>query len=212
VRKSRAIAVLAVGLLALPVAASAHQGDPNYRSEVAGVRPAADGVSVRALGFDDRLEIVNRSGRTVVIRGYEGEAYARLLGDGTVQVNLNSPAYYVNGDRFGKQPVPASAGAGKAPRWKTLDRTGVFEWHDHRAHWMGTGKPPQVADESRRTRIFDYRVPLGIDGRPAAVVGTLYWVGSAGGEMPLAAVAALAFVVVAGIAAVMAARRRNRPS
>ena len=207
------VAVAGLAALASPAGSAAHQGDPHYRSEVKRVAPSAagGGISVRALGFDDRLELTNRSGRAVVVRGYEGEPYARVLADGTVQANLNSPAYYVNDDRFGRAKVPAGIGPDLPPRWKTLDRTGVFSWHDHRAHWMGNGTPPQVGDESRRTKIFDYRVPLRVDGRPAAIVGSLYWVGVTNGPpMPVPAIVALVVAAVLAVGAALVVRRRRR--
>ena len=38
--------------------------------------------------------------------GYDDKPYARVLADRTVQVNTNSPAYYLNDDRFGNATAP----------------------------------------------------------------------------------------------------------
>ena len=113
------------------------------------------------LNRDDRLLLHNTSGEDVVIEGYDDEPYARVLADGTVEVNTDSQAYHLNEDRFAKVDVPAGVDSEGAPRWKEVSRTGRFEWHDHRAHWMAAGTPPQVDDESVRTKVFDWSVPLG---------------------------------------------------
>lgn len=209
-RPSHAVAVVALLLVALPSAVHAHQGDPNFRSVTHGITPAVPGVQVEVVNYDDSLQITNRSGHTVVVEGYDGEPYARVLRDGTVQVNRRSPAAFLNDERFGGTTVPAGASATAEPRWETLDRTGRFAWHDHRMHWMGTGRPPAVKDPGTRTKIFDYEVPLGVDGRPAAISGTLFWVGEPGGGMPAWAVVALLALVAASIALVVIARRRRR--
>ena len=146
-RRAGALALAVAALLAPP--ALAHEGNPNYRSTVRAVDPASEGLSVQVLNFDDRLELRNDSGRMVTIMGYGGEPYARLLADGTVQVNRRSPASYLNEDRFADAEVPQSADSDAAPVWRTLDGSGRFDWHDHRAHWMGKNLPPQVEGRGR---------------------------------------------------------------
>ena len=139
-------AAAAIVLAGAPLAL-AHQGNPNMRSAVTAITPQTDGITVTVLNNDDRLELHNTSGEDVVIEGYSGEPYARVLGDGTVAVNTNSEAYYLNDDRYGDVKVPQ--GLGSEPKWKKLSGTGRFEWHDHRMHWMSRSKPPQVAGRGR---------------------------------------------------------------
>ena len=146
-----AAAAAALLLAGAPLAA-AHRGNPNMRSEVTAITPETGGITVSVLNGDDRLALHNTSGKDVVIEGYRGEPYARVLGDGSVEVNTNSEAYYLNDDRYGDVKVPA--GLGEEPKWKRLSRAGRFEWHDHRMHWMSQSKPPQVQDEGKRTHIF----------------------------------------------------------
>ena len=99
-------------VLALPASVSAHKGSPNYRSTVRAVDPPVAGVDVQVLNYDDRLLLVNKTGREVEVRGYDGEPYFRILADGTVQVNKRSPSYYLNLDRFGNVKVPSDARSG----------------------------------------------------------------------------------------------------
>jgi hypothetical protein len=208
-----ALAVAITALAAPCATALAHQGaaDPNYRSTIRAISPQTHGLSVEVLDFEDRLQLVNRSGRTVEVDGYDGEAYARIEADGTVQVNRHSPAYYLNEVSTGSVTPPASASGDAPPQWHTLDRTGRFEWHDHRIHWMGTGLPPQVKDKGKRTKIFDWQVPVRVGGRKGDIAGTLTWVGppSAGGP-PTAAIAAFVAIVLAGGVAVVLVRRHRR--
>jgi hypothetical protein len=209
-RRRRAAAAVALLLAAWAPAAHAHQGNPNFRSVVDGITPADTGVQLSIVNYDDSFELISRSGRTVVVEGYDGEPYARVLPDRTVQLNRSSPAYYLNDDRFGGVKVPASASASAAPRWETQDRSGRLIWHDHRMHWMGRNRPPAVTDAGVRTKIFDYSVPLRVDGRPAAIRGALYWVGEPGGGMPVAAIVALVLLALGSVALVVVVRRRRR--
>ncbi len=205
-----ALAVVAAVLAtaAPPQTASAHEGNPDYRSEVSGIEPAAPGVEVEVLNYDDSLQLRNDSGEEILIRGYEGEPYVRILADGTVQVNTRSPAHYLNDDRFAAVEVPAQADAKAPPEWETFDRTGTYAWHDHRAHYMGQGTPAQVTDESERTEVFDYRVPIEVGGTPSAITGTLIWVGEDGG-FPVAPFAGLAAAALLLAGALVWRRRRD---
>ncbi|MDO8189574.1 hypothetical protein Q5424_28475 [Conexibacter sp. JD483] len=202
---------------ALAASAAAHQGDARYRSIVRGVDPAVSGLRVQVLNYDDRFELDNRTGETVTIYGYNREPYARVDADGTVSTNRNSTAYYLNDERYANVPVPERVrnDPRAAPDWEVQDRTGRFEWHDHRMHWMVSGQvAPQVRDQSVRTKVFDYAVPIDVGGRRAAIAGTLWWVGEQGGSsFPVAAAVAFAVVVLAlGAAVVIVRRRRAQPA
>jgi hypothetical protein len=208
VRTRTAVVAVAMLLLAAP-AALAHQGNPNYRSEVKRITPATSGVTVTVLNYDDRLQLQNTSGKTVVVDDYEDKPYARVLGDGTVQVNTNSKAYYLNDDRYAEVSVPD--GLGDAPNWKSLSKTGRFEWHDHRMHWMSKSDPPQLEDKDVRTHILDWKVPITVDGKPGAIAGSLTWVPLPGGSMPLGAIFGLAALIIACLIAIAVVRRRREP-
>jgi hypothetical protein len=203
------VVVSALFALAAAPAALAHQGNPNYRSVIDGVSPKVSGLRLQVLSLDDRLELQNTTGKTVVVKGYQGEPYARILGNGTVQVNRNSPAFYLNDDRFAAVKVPANAKPGATPSWKVVDRAGRFQWHDHRIHWMSKVPPKQVTDTSKRTKVFDWTVPVQVGSTKASVDGTLFWAGTAGGGTPVGAYAGLAAIALLGLGAVMVVRRRR---
>jgi hypothetical protein len=206
-----AVAAALLAVLAAAPAARAHEGNPNYLSQVDAITPATDGVTVEVLNRDDRLLLHNTSGEAVVIEGYEEEPYARVLADGTVEVNTRSPAYYVNDDRFGRVEAPPGVDPAAPPRWKEIARTGRFEWHDHRMHWMSENTTPaQVKDKSVRTKVFDWTVPIEIGGRRGAIGGTLFWTPLPGGGPPLAAIFAGAAFLIACCIAVAVVRHRRR--
>jgi hypothetical protein len=228
---SRRLAILvALGAFTLaPVSAARAQGDGqpaqssesgnpindqgssyNYRSYITGIVPNAPGLSVQVLEFADRLQLTNHTGKTVIVYGYEGEPYARVLGDGTVEVNTRAPAYYLNQNFYAQVTVPASASAHAPPRWSVLDRTGDFEWHDHRIHWMSPVPPAKVKDKSRRTKIFDWQVPVRVGNQSGALDGQLFWVPEEGTKTPIGAIVALILIVLLGVALVFVVRRRRR--
>jgi hypothetical protein len=194
-------------LLLCAPAALAHQGNPHYRSVVTSVTPAVKGVDVSVLNFDDRLLMHNTSGQDVTILDYQEKPYAQLLADGTVQVNTNSEAYYLNEDRLGETAVPKDLGS--EPNWKQLSRSSRFEWHDHRAHWMGKSDPPQLKDKSKRTKIDDWTVPVEIGGKTGTIAGTLTWVPLDEGGLPVGAIFAFAALVIVLALAVFVIRRRR---
>lgn len=202
-----ALCVLAAGSTA--ASGFAHSGNPNYESLVRGVTPQIPGFTVAVLNGDDRLEAQNSGASTVTIDGYNQEPYIRMSPGGKVEVNLRSPAYYLNQDRFYGAKVPESADPKLAPQWKVVGRTGRYEFHDHRMHFMSKSVPSQVKDESKRTKVFDWNVPLRADGTTGQITGQLFWRGAGGGPPPGAFVG-LGALVLLGAATVVVVRRRRR--
>lgn len=202
-------AAAALALLICAPAALAHQGSPNFLSQVDRIEPAVDGVTVEVLNRDDRLLLRNTSGRTVLVEGYSGEPYARIDADGTVSVNTDSEAYHLNQERDGRVEVPPGADSEGEPRWEQVSRSGRFEWHDHRMHWMSESDPEVVEDKDVRTKVFDWEVPIEVDGRGGAIAGTLYWTPIASSGLPLPAIYAFAALVIALCIAVVIVRRRR---
>jgi hypothetical protein len=181
----------------------------HYRTYITSITPKVPGLSVEVLEFADRLLLRNHTGQTVTVYGYSGEPYARLLPDGAAEQNARSPAAYLNTNFYANVTVPPSANASVPAQWATVDRTGQFEWHDHRIHWMSPVTPPQVKDKGRRTKIFDWSVPIQIGAQRGAIDGELFWVPE-NSTAPAGAIAALVAIVLVGALVVLVIRRRRR--
>jgi len=179
-----------------------------YRSTITAVTPRVPGLSVEVLEFADRLLLRNHTGRTITIYGYEGEPYARVLANGTAEQNARAPATYLNTNFYADVVVPSIATSTATPRWEVVDRTGEFEWHDHRIHWMSPVPPAQVKDKSRRTLIFDWRVPIAVGASRGAIAGQLFWTPERS-KAPLAVIVIGAVIVIAGLLFVVFVRRRR---
>jgi hypothetical protein len=179
-----------------------------YRSDVTAITPSVPGLSIEVLEFADRLLLRNHTGKTVTIYGYEGEPYARVLANGTAEQNLRAPATYLNTSFYADVAVPPSASASAPPKWEVVDRTGEFEWHDHRIHWMSPVPPARVKDKSTRTLIFDWRVPIMVGASKGAIDGQLFWTPERS-KAPLAVIVLGAVIVAAGLLFVLFVRRRR---
>jgi hypothetical protein len=112
-----------------------------YVSSIAGLAPNVLGVQVAVLHGDDRLNLQNLSGKTIVVFGYDGEPYLRFDRGGRVFRNMRSPATYENEDRYAEVELPAEADANAPPVWQQVASGNHFAWHDHRIHWMKDVSP-----------------------------------------------------------------------
>jgi hypothetical protein len=179
-----------------------------YRSNITAVTPSVPGLSFQVLEFADRILMTNHTGKTVTIYGYEGEPYARVLANGTVEQNVRSPATYLNTNFYAQVTVPPIASAGAPPQWQVIDRTGQFEWHDHRIHWMSPIPPEKVKNTSKRTLIFDWQVPIAVGSTKGAIAGQLFWTPESS-KASLAVIILGVVIVLAGLAFVLLVRRRR---
>jgi hypothetical protein len=221
------LALLAAALLAQPVlastqagasgaGASGESGDPindqgsnyNYRSNITSITPSVSGLSVQVLEFADRLLLTNHTGQTVTIYGYQGEPYARVLANGTAEQNARSPATYLDQSFYGNVKVPPLASPSAPPQWEVVDRTGQFEWHDHRIHWMSPLTPPEVKDKSKLTLVFGWTVPIEVGTRKGAIAGQLYWTPESS-KAPVAVIVLGVAIVLGGLLLVLFVRRRR---
>ena len=222
----RLLPLIALLFLAFAPAASATINqtpdvtDTHYSSVLVRVKPVVDGVSWKVIDLNNEIELINRSHRTVTVYGYSAAAqqvsyvggpYARVLGDGTVQINENSQAYYLNQSFFADYAaLPKSTSANGYPTdWVTVAKTGSFLWHDHRIHYTGLGTAQQVTDVHRRTLIFSWYVPIQVGSTYGYLYGKLYWNAEKGFSFPIGAIVAFIVVVIAGAAFVIVVRRRR---
>ncbi|HZR94662.1 MAG TPA: hypothetical protein VFA56_03145 [Gaiellaceae bacterium] len=213
----RILTLAVAGALAalLPAAALAHGDSADYVSTIDRVSPTVAGLTVRVVERDEGLRLVNKTGSTITIPGYEGEPYLRLLPSGVVEVNKHSPARYLNADRYAKSPIPSSANAKAAPAWVTIGHNGIARWHDHRIHWMSKTVPSKLRGRTTKSKVFDWSVPLEVGAKRVVVSGTLYWapdeVAASGGGTPIGAIlgGVGGGIAVLALAAFAFARRRS---
>jgi hypothetical protein len=216
-KSATAVALLLLLAPALALAAS-EPGTKNYETKVDAIRPPVEGLDVTTEGGDRYLVVKNGTGKLLTIPGYDGEAYLRFLPSGEVDVNENSPAKYLNEIRFGTAEnvtIPKSALFGRKPDWQKVSGNGSYRWFDHRIHWMDKQPPAVVKDRSKRTKIFDWKVPARSGATVVTVAGTLSWIPTASSESGISGGAIAA--IVAGVLVLLAlafllVRRRSRPA
>jgi hypothetical protein len=209
---SRSALVIATALIALTLspAAAAHGGGGalGFTSTVTAIIPADDGIRAQVLDSDDRIELVNETGREIVILGYEKEPYLAFR-DGQVLRNTRSPATYLNEDRFADVDLPAEADPKAPPEWEVVAEREAFDWHDHRIHWMSEDLPPRVAatrDEAQH--VYDWEIPATLDGEALAIEGSLdYAPPPSGNPVGLMIGFAVAIALLAGAALLFRVRR-----
>lgn len=131
VLRSVVAAAMSLGVAALGAApASAHgggsdAGPANYRSEI--TDPGAPGLAWRVIDGDGLVELTNTTDGEVIVLGYQGEPYLRFTPGVGVHRNANSPAAYLNEDRFGDAEVPPTATAAAEPDWVKVSSAHHFE-------------------------------------------------------------------------------------
>jgi hypothetical protein len=200
-----AAALVLLTLLGLAGPAGADPAKPtNYRSHVTSVTPASSIIAVKVVGGDGFLDVDVAPGHAVVVTGYDGEPYLRFLKDGTVEENQNSPATYLNRNRYATTPVPAAL-QGKQlppPAWQKVGSGSHYAWHDHRIHFMGKDPSAVAGLAQGRPVVWAGGVPMTVDGKKVVVHGE-YRLLSAPSPLPWLAIAAVGTVLI-----VLVGRRR----
>jgi hypothetical protein len=138
------------------------------------------GLRFKILYGDDQVWLDNRSGKTVIIKGYSGEPYLRFSPAG-IYVNINSPAGYLNQDRYARVQVPKSASASATPKVKAAPR-----------------KPHHI---------FDWKVPATENGKRFVIAGSLDYKPPPLNTPPYGLIISLATLVGVGLIGLFALRR-----
>ena len=205
--------LLVFGTLLGPASvALAHNGtggsSSDYRIDIEGWAGDHTGVELRVVELGNRLELRRTTAASVMILGYSGEPYLRLDASG-VSENGNSPAHYLNLDRFAAIDPPATASAQARPSWTLLSSGTTVRWHDHRAHWMSTTPRADVAADPDVERVIfaANRVDLVVDGRTVAALIRVTWLPPPKRLAWLGSAAVLGLVVAAGFVLVPATKR-----
>jgi hypothetical protein len=208
----RAVALAAVALTAALLApgAEAHfgTGKLGYRSTIRAVKPPLHGLQFKVLYGDDQLSLDNRSGKTIVIEGYgdDPEPYLRF-GPNGIFVNVNSPAGYLNQDRYGKSTVPKTANNKARPNWQKLAGGDVWAWHDHRIHYMSPLAPKQIQDAPRKPHhVLNWRVAATENGKPFFITGSLDYKPPPKKGFPVTLAIVLATLIAVGMVGLFALR------
>ncbi|MDQ1357861.1 MAG: hypothetical protein QOG44_2234 [Acidimicrobiaceae bacterium] len=158
--------------------ASAHSvsgvGATNWKSVLTSVSPSVPGLTVKLVEGGSRIEVVNH-GPEILVVGYEGEPYLRVGPQGVFE-NLQSPATYLNCSRAGCS-FPAGINKDGPPKWKKISSGQTARWHDHRAHFMGTQLPPDVAQAPNKVhQEANWEIAMTQGSTPITVKGNYTWI------------------------------------
>jgi hypothetical protein len=172
------LVVATIGATATPASAHGLGGlsPTNYETVLQSVTPHVDGVHLRVTDLGTKVELENRSGRDVVVLGYDREPYLRVGPDGVFE-NIRSPATYLNRSTTITKAPPKQADAKATPVWREVSSSTTARWHDHRAHFMATDDPPEVARDRGTRRVVDrWTIPMRIGGETVTARGQIVYV------------------------------------
>ncbi len=167
-------------LLATAAPASAHGlgglKPTNYETQLRSVTPPVPGLEIQFVDLGTEVRLTNRTAHDVTVLGYDGEPYLRVGPRGVFE-NVRSPATYLNRSSTITGAPPKQADSKAAPEWKQIGSGDTVLWHDHRAHFMGTDDPPEVArDPGNRHVIDNFEIPMRTNGTPVVVRGRIVYV------------------------------------
>ena len=178
-------ALLAIGLAGACVVAAARPANAhglggieptNYQSSLLSVSPEVPGITLKVVDLGGKLELTNTTKQDVIVLGYDDEPYLRVGPRGVFE-NTRSPATYINRSATVAGAAPKSADPAAAPRWKQTSTGQTAQWHDHRAHFMGTEVPPLVQRNRDHRFVFDHwTVTMRHAGETITARGEIAWV------------------------------------
>jgi hypothetical protein len=166
------VAGVAVAVAAASPAFADPAGPTDYQSEIRSIDPPTSTIEAGIIGGDSFFELRVEAGTDVMVVGYQGEDYLWFRPDGVVLENQNSPATYLNADRYGIDGVPPTARADAEPRWEQVATGGYWAWHDHRAHWMQSARPFGLGEGDQ---ILEAVIPMIVDGSEVEVTVISTW-------------------------------------
>lgn len=153
------------------------------------------GVTANLLpGSVPGLFLENTTNQTVLVRGRQGEPFARVGPDGT-QVNTRSATYADDQRARGLEP-PAPVDASRPPLWEKVSDTPLFTWLESRAVYAASQSAEEMSEDSRPVTLGTWEIPLEIDGSGYRIEGATVWTPSeqhgdatesAGSESPVEA-------------------------
>jgi hypothetical protein len=155
-------------------------GHLEYRPDLGSTVPrittpsqVAPGVRVEMLpGPTPAVFLSNSSRRTVLVRGRQGEPFARIGPSGT-QVNVHSVTYADDRRARGLEPGE-QVGRMREPAWVDVSGSPTYTWLDTRAD---TADEPSAdaLEEGKPVTMGRWRIPLEVGGRHTQIAGVTVW-------------------------------------
>lgn len=153
------------------------RGHLEFRPQLGGFDTRADpppaGLSAVVLqAATPGLAVSAGAGHTAVISGAQGEPFARL-GPTGAEINERSPTWAADAQGRG---VPVRATDPRAaPVWRRIAGTPSITWVDPRLRWADQLPPDSALASDVPVVLRRWSVPVTVDGRPAALAGTVSW-------------------------------------
>ena len=178
-------ALLAVGLAGACVIAAAQPASAhglggieptNYQSTLLSVSPEVPGITLKVVDLGGKLELTNTTKRRrrrarVRRRAVPAGRPTRGVREHTLTGDVHQP---VGNRRRGRAEVGRPH---RRARWKQVSTGQTAQWHDHRAHFMGTEVPPLVERNRDHRFVFDHwTVTMRHAGETITAKGEIAWV------------------------------------
>lgn len=166
------LAGVAAAAAIAPPAAEAHGPvAPVALDYLARVRGLPAGLDAKVVDGDQRMWLQVPADEMVVVLDNRGAPYLRFTPAG-VAVNHNSAMYYTNQTPVALTP-PAGLGPSTPARWQPVTAGHAYGWHDGRLHALAAVALPPGA-----SYVGTWRVPIIVNGQPAAISGGLWHAGA----------------------------------